>query len=74
VASLVALILGQPILRAFALELCVRLFSELLAGPKSDPEFQSQFLALSNQLGSATTEEEKRAALKKLKALRHSRT
>jgi hypothetical protein len=73
VTTALAWILTQPLLRAFCIELCARLLSELLSGSKSDPNFRTEFAALTVDLASANTEEEKRHVLTQLKSLRPHR-
>ncbi len=68
ITSAISWLLVLPGFRALLRELVLQGMADLL-GPKSDPAFKAEFLALTSQLGATTTEEEKRAALLKLKAL-----
>ncbi len=72
IASAIPWLLAIPGFRVFLRELVLQGVVDLL-GPKSDPKLKADFLALIPEL-STTTEEEKRAALVKLKALHHARS
>ncbi len=72
IASVIPWLLAIPGFRLFLRELVLQGVADLL-GPKSDPKFKADFLALVPEL-SSTTEEEKRAALIKLKALHTARS
>lgn len=69
IGNLIAGLLAIPAVRLFLEDVFMRVFSEIWSN-SHDPEFRKQFLALSGKLSQAKTEEEKRAVLVEIRALR----
>lgn len=72
IGKALAALLAIPPVRAFLEDVFLRMFAEVLFRSDKDPQFKSQFVALSGQLVTATTEDQKRAILKEMQALRKS--
>lgn len=72
VGALIAAALSNPPVRRFLEDVVMRLFAEILFRSDSDPAFRRGFMELSAGLVNATTEEEKRAVLVKMRDLRKS--